>query len=293
MMPPHGRPGSPTMRGFGGGMGGRGGMFFDYGMDYGGPPRGVRGPPMDGPGAGLRGDKRPRDWQDDLPPGRRGPDAWSIPRDPMDAMHRGGPGPGWGRGRDGGRPGLPEERFFDGLGPSHRDGGFGNGPGAPPPGQPMRRGSMDRGWSPPPADRYPGAGPYGRSAGRSTGFGGLPDAPMRSPGRMEPMMRMDHGREPAAPHRGPVNPQGFDSDIPDAIAISNVQEQEWYYTDPQGTTQGPCSIAEFSEWLTTLGADPQYREEYLKFKEVCVWKHGLKQQFPLERLVQRARSLMA
>lgn len=50
---------------------------------------------------------------------------------------------------------------------------------------------------------------------------------------------------------------------------------------------------EFHGWLTTLSTDPEYQQEYLQFKDVRVWKRGMKmQQIPLERLVQQARAIV-
>jgi len=100
-----------------------------------------------------------------------------------------------------------------------------------------------------------------------------------------------HPASDLPPHQGGLRDHRA-METAEAMGIGSVHDQEWYYTDPQGATQGPCSISEFDEWLTTLGSDPEYREEYLKFKDVRVWKHGLKQQVPLERLVQQAHAMM-
>ena len=62
----------------------------------------------------------------------------------------------------------------------------------------------------------------------------------------------------------------------------------WYYLDPQGQTQGPCSIKQFKEWLVSLGSDPRFRAEHEQFRQVEVWQRGMPNRVPLANLVPAA-----
>lgn len=48
----------------------------------------------------------------------------------------------------------------------------------------------------------------------------------------------------------------------------------WYYIDPQGRTQGPCSLAQFGQWIEHLSRNTDLTVEYEQFKTVSVWKDG-------------------
>eukprot|EP01025_Chloroclados_australasicus_P045225 TRINITY_DN4935_c0_g2_i10.p2 TRINITY_DN4935_c0_g2~~TRINITY_DN4935_c0_g2_i10.p2 ORF type:complete len:422 (-),score=46.34 TRINITY_DN4935_c0_g2_i10:297-1562(-) len=62
--------------------------------------------------------------------------------------------------------------------------------------------------------------------------------------------------------------------------------KEWYYMDPQGATQGPCSISQFKQWLEYMKNDGELQTEYEKFKSVTVWKDGLEKRIPLMLLLR-------
>ncbi|KAK9906350.1 hypothetical protein WJX75_000376 [Coccomyxa subellipsoidea] len=49
----------------------------------------------------------------------------------------------------------------------------------------------------------------------------------------------------------------------------------WYYIDPQGKTQGPCTIRQFREWLRHMRGDRNLHEELKRFSEVSVWRVGM------------------
>ncbi|KXZ41289.1 hypothetical protein GPECTOR_576g627 [Gonium pectorale] len=48
----------------------------------------------------------------------------------------------------------------------------------------------------------------------------------------------------------------------------------WYYIDPHGQQQGPCSISQFRSWLKYLAENPDMRSEYDKFRVCTVWQAG-------------------
>ena len=58
-------------------------------------------------------------------------------------------------------------------------------------------------------------------------------------------------------------------------------DKSWFYIDPQGATQGPCSINQFKAWLTSLETDPRFNKEYEQFKSVEVWQTGMPNRIPL------------
>lgn len=66
-------------------------------------------------------------------------------------------------------------------------------------------------------------------------------------------------------------------------------ECAWYYVDPQGSKQGPCTIEQFRGWLKTLAEDPQYKEEHKQFMSVNVWKEGMHNRYPMMVLLKENR----
>eukprot|EP01024_Parvocaulis_polyphysoides_P037063 TRINITY_DN32965_c0_g1_i1.p1 TRINITY_DN32965_c0_g1~~TRINITY_DN32965_c0_g1_i1.p1 ORF type:complete len:265 (-),score=46.77 TRINITY_DN32965_c0_g1_i1:175-969(-) len=66
--------------------------------------------------------------------------------------------------------------------------------------------------------------------------------------------------------------------------------KEWYYMDPQGSTQGPCSIEQFKQWLENMKKDDKLLSEYEKFKSVTVWKEGLDKRIPLMLLLRNNKA---
>ena len=76
-----------------------------------------------------------------------------------------------------------------------------------------------------------------------------------------------------------------------ALGMGRRYEEEdkiWYYLDPQGSTQGPCSIKQFKEWLFFLGKDPGYEREHDQFRQVEIWQAGMPNRIPLLNLVPAA-----
>ena len=256
MMPgmPAGRPHSPPgMRGGFGGPHGRPGA-----TDYGTPNGGMD--PYYGRGAGMRGgqeaagDKRPRDWREEAPPGRRGPGGpmpgggWGTPAGGEMSPHaRGGPGGGWGgpgtpgaRGVVGHEQAAMEQGQWPG-GPGG-GGGYGGGGGGPggvgvaaaggmPQGSPAMHGQQQqqRGWSPPLESRMGGGG------GGYTG--------------MQQHQQPHQQQQPQQQQRGGGAGGGYGVEQPggmqnhnhphhlmseaDAMGIGSVEDKEWYYIDPQ------------------------------------------------------------
>ncbi|BDA46147.1 hypothetical protein COCOBI_08-2390 [Coccomyxa sp. Obi] len=49
---------------------------------------------------------------------------------------------------------------------------------------------------------------------------------------------------------------------------------EWFYLDPKGETQGPCSIADFKKWLGAMRVNANLRREYEEFLNCWVWRKG-------------------
>lgn len=82
-------------------------------------------------------------------------------------------------------------------------------------------------------------------------------------------VRQDVGQEPASQLLPPADP------------ISKL----WYYLDPQGNAQGPCSITQFHVWLHQLRSDAVMRKEYEQLKAVSVWREGMNVRVPLPTLV--------
>lgn len=64
-------------------------------------------------------------------------------------------------------------------------------------------------------------------------------------------------------------------------------ECAWYYVDPQGNTQGPCTIAQFRSWLRTLAEDPQFADEHKQFMSVDVWKEGVQKKLLMTELLKK------
>ena len=63
-------------------------------------------------------------------------------------------------------------------------------------------------------------------------------------------------------------------------------ECAWFYVDPQGNTQGPCTIAQFRSWLRTLADDPQFADEHKQFMSVDVWKEGAQKKLLMTELLE-------
>ena len=57
-----------------------------------------------------------------------------------------------------------------------------------------------------------------------------------------------------------------------APGAADPDARQWFYLDPCGRTQGPCTIANFHVWLRRLRADAALRTEYHQFLGVAVWR---------------------
>ncbi|KAG2489458.1 hypothetical protein HYH03_012094 [Edaphochlamys debaryana] len=65
-----------------------------------------------------------------------------------------------------------------------------------------------------------------------------------------------------------------DASGPSADGADPEAAEVWWYQDPMGQTQGPCSIRQFRSWLVFLTQDEQYGEELAKFLACAVWQRG-------------------
>ncbi|GIM16771.1 hypothetical protein Vretimale_19361 [Volvox reticuliferus] len=58
--------------------------------------------------------------------------------------------------------------------------------------------------------------------------------------------------------------------------VSSLHHDEaamvWFYIDPMGQKQGPCSIQQFRSWLKYLGQNAAFQDDYEKFRTCSVWK---------------------
>ncbi|KAK9818170.1 hypothetical protein WJX72_008172 [[Myrmecia] bisecta] len=68
------------------------------------------------------------------------------------------------------------------------------------------------------------------------------------------------------------------------------EEKCWYYIDPQGNTQGACSIVQFHTWIAMMRKDASLKVEYEKFKAVTVWREGMAVRVPLMTLLSSQQS---
>jgi hypothetical protein len=48
----------------------------------------------------------------------------------------------------------------------------------------------------------------------------------------------------------------------------------WYYLDPEGAQQGPCSIKQFKGWVAHMRAQPKLSEQLQQFQLSPVWQAG-------------------
>ena len=84
------------------------------------------------------------------------------------------------------------------------------------------------------------------------------------------------------PHENPPNADG----MPRPVMRHPENECAWYYVDPQGNTQGPCTIAQFRSWLRTLAEDPKFADEHKQFMSVDVWKEGVQKRQLMTELLE-------
>lgn len=96
-------------------------------------------------------------------------------------------------------------------------------------------------------------------------------------------------REPEGERRNNI---GNGMRPPNAEFSHSEDECAWFYVDPQGSKQGPCTIEQFRGWLKTLAEDPQYKEEHKQFMSVNVWKEGMNRRYPMMVLLKENRPLM-
>lgn len=119
----------------------------------------------------------------------------------------------------------------------------------------------------------------------AVGHGMGPDWNVGSGGGMQRQMSQpDVGMPPGLI---PLGRGGMDSRGGGGSSHIDESEKVWYYMDPQGVTQGPCSIQQFKGWLDYLGKAPNYVREYEQFRSVRVWREGMPQapQMPLMQLL--------
>ncbi|KAL0054252.1 hypothetical protein WJX82_006133 [Trebouxia sp. C0006] len=75
------------------------------------------------------------------------------------------------------------------------------------------------------------------------------------------------GKQPTG---GDIHEPSWDEAIRNSGALQ-LEAKVWYYLDPKGNTQGPCSLEQLIFWLDLLKHEKAYQKEYEDFKEVSVW----------------------
>ena len=117
-----------------------------------------------------------------------------------------------------------------------------------------------------------------RGAGRGWGSPHRPPAatprgPPASSRELKPQLSPDTGA--SSPAKAPQDPILAD--------VGGVKHSDpcWYYVDPKGHSQGPCSIVHFHEWLQELSRLPALAQEYQQFQAVGVWRAGMELRVPL------------
>ncbi|KAL6761655.1 hypothetical protein V8C86DRAFT_804723 [Haematococcus lacustris] len=142
--------------------------------------------------------------------------------------------------------------------------------------QQQQRGA-DRGPAPGPSQggsRVPvGLGAAPSSSPRSTG----PGAPQQTSGawRGGPGTRAAATPQPSQPGSvggggGPARPAAAGGGATVA-RLPPASEQAWLYLDPEGQQQGPCSIAQFRNWLSTMEQRAELQEQLKQFQAAPVW----------------------
>ncbi|PNG99192.1 hypothetical protein TSOC_015035, partial [Tetrabaena socialis] len=232
-----------------------------------------------------------QEWARDHPPGSSGGGRGRTGRGEGPGWHsaahgqpgRLGPGPGGGGRYAGGRAGGRTSGRTGG------DGGWA-GPADAGPALGLEAGHGVRELGPGPAARANAPGATALRAGArslpaaaaAAGRGGAA-APARGRGGGAANGTHHAAAQPpaAAPAQGPaaavVAPcAAAASAAAAAAAIEPAGEaaEEWWYVDPSGRTQGPCSIRQFRSWIKYLAQDESYKEEYNEFRTCAVWRQG-------------------
>lgn len=65
--------------------------------------------------------------------------------------------------------------------------------------------------------------------------------------------------------------------------------QVWFYKDPAGLQQGPCSISQFRTWLSHMSQREDLSAQYEQFKAVDVWTSDNPRRIPLVQLLPEYR----
>ncbi|DBB04614.1 TPA: hypothetical protein ACH3X1_012684 [Trebouxia sp. C0004] len=96
----------------------------------------------------------------------------------------------------------------------------------------------------------------------------------------------EHGAVAAAkqPTGGDVKEPTWDEAIRNSGALQ-LEAKVWYYLDPKGNAQGPCSLEQLIFWLDRLKHEKDYQKEYKDFKEVSVWIASMAVRIPLTALL--------
>jgi hypothetical protein len=130
---------------------------------------------------------------------------------------------------------------------------------------------------------------WGSSRGGGGGGGG--SAPSSMGVSMGVAGLLPSAQQPGGGPPGIIGGGGGGSGLAHALGMGRRYEDDekiWYYLDPQGSTQGPCSIKQFKEWLFFLGKDPGYQREHDQFRQVEIWQAGMPNRIPLLNLVPAA-----
>lgn len=65
----------------------------------------------------------------------------------------------------------------------------------------------------------------------------------------------------------------------------DVESQVWFYTDPKGAQQGPCSVAQFRAWVKTMKSSPGLAQALAQFESAPAWSASDARRRPLRQLL--------
>lgn len=142
------------------------------------------------------------------------------------------------------------------------------------------------GAGPSPMGPGPGMGPMGSAMSAvipaMSGGGGPAVGPPQGPSMMPGGMGMPGpGAGPMVPPGGVGGVMAGGGSARTSGPPASDEEHVWYYIDPQGNTQGPCSMQQLRQWIVFLSNSERYVAEYEQFKSVQVWRSGMDQRLPI------------
>lgn len=98
---------------------------------------------------------------------------------------------------------------------------------------------------------------------------------------------------PLQQHSAPVPYAG--GAAPGGVALSRggggptplpaADDLAYFYIDPAGQQQGPCSAKQFYSWVSTMSTRPDLAAQLRQFKEAMVWLQADGRRRPLQELL--------